>query len=165
MTPVLVSVSWILHKNSSLLRVSTSLSFVFVLHLLCCILYLYVQHFQFPNLYFVNRQPFRPYFSLLCSALQTSPLYFGANLVIRAQPCEQIIFCYTLCTWVYIVSRFYVVANQVSILHCTPNAPGYQILNNTAEKGCMHFVLLLWTWISIFEEKNTRKRLAAMFYS
>ena len=115
-TPVPVSVSQIVHKNSPPAIYLTSLYFVFVICVASSsrILYLYDRHFQFPNFYFVNRQPFSPHFSLLCSALQTSPLYFGANLVIRAQPCDYIL--------LHIV---HMSVHGESILHCCTSSVKY----------------------------------------
>ena len=121
-TPVPVSVSRILHKNSPLAIKTTylSLSFVSVICALLCILNFCVQHFQFPNLYFENRQPFSPHFSLLCSAnlpfvLWGEPRNQGSTLRLYF-----VTHCAHECTLRVDFTLLHIKC-QVSISHCVPN--------------------------------------------
>ena len=92
MTPVPVSVSRILHKNSPLTIKTTylSLSLLYLWYVLYFVFWIFVfSIFNFLICILIIAS--HSVHTSLCSALQTSLLYFGANLVIRAQPCDYIL--------------------------------------------------------------------------
>ena len=115
MTPVPVSVSRILHKNSPLAIKTTylSLSLLYLWYVLYFVFWIFVFSI-FNFLICILKIASHSVHTSLCSALQTSLLYFGANLVIRAQPSDYIL--------LHIV---HMSVHCESILHCCTSSVKY----------------------------------------